>query len=114
MLYNALLAARVLEKEKIGVIVANCHTIKPLDEKTIASLAKRTGAVVTVEEHQIAGGLGGAVAEALARHEPVPIEFVGMHDVFGESGPPPALLEKYGMGMKDIIAAAKKAIRRKK
>ncbi len=114
LLYNALLAARVLEKEKIGVIVANCHTIKPLDEKTIASLAKRTGAVVTVEEHQIAGGLGGAVAEALARHEPVPIEFVGMHDVFGESGPPPALLEKYGMGMKDIIAAAKKAIRRKK
>ncbi|MBI2888586.1 MAG: transketolase family protein [Candidatus Liptonbacteria bacterium] len=114
LLHKALLAARALEKEKIGVIVANCHTVKPLDEKTIASLAKRAGAVVTVEEHQISGGLGGAVAEALARHEPVPMEFVGMRNVFGESGPPSALIEKYGMGEKDIHAAVKKAVRRKK
>jgi len=114
LLHKALLAARALEKEKIGVIVANCHTIKPLDEKTIASLAKRAGAVVTVEEHQVSGGLGGAVAEALARHEPVPMEFVGMHNVFGESGPPSALIEKYGMGVKDIHAAVKRVLKRKK
>jgi len=114
LLHKALLAARALEKEKIGVIVANCHTIKPLDEKTIASLAKRAGAVVTVEEHQTSGGLGGVVAETLAWHEPVPMEFVGMHDTFGESGPPSALIEKYGMGVKDIMHAVKRVLKRKK
>ena len=77
LLYNALVAARELEKEKIGTIVLNCHTIKPLDEKKIAELAKKIGAVVTVEEHQVSGGLGGAVAEALAKHAPVPMEFIG-------------------------------------
>ncbi|MBI2623202.1 MAG: transketolase family protein [Candidatus Liptonbacteria bacterium] len=114
VLYHALSAAWELEKEKIGVVIANCHTIKPLDEKTIASLAKRAGAVVTVEEHQIAGGLGGAVAEALARHEPVPMEFVGLRDTFGESGPPAALIEKYGMGKKDVVAAVRKVLKRKR
>ncbi len=114
LLYNALVAARELEKEKIGTVVLNCHTIKPLDEKKIAELAKKIGAVVTVEEHQINGGLGGAVAEVLAKHAPVPMEFVGLHDVFGESGPPDALIEKYGMGVKDIKAAVKRVLRRKK
>ena len=113
LLYNALLAARELEKEKIGAIVLNCHTIKPIDEKKIVELAKKTGAVVTVEEHQVSGGLGGAVAEALARHCPVPIEFVGMQDTFGESGAPEALIEKYGMDKDSIIRAVKKVLRRK-
>ena len=114
LLYHALLAARELEKEKkIGSIVLNCHTVKPLDEKKIVELAKKTGAVVTVEEHQVSGGLGGAVAEALARNYPVPIEFVGMQDTFGESGAPDALLEKYGMGKDSIVRAVKKVLRRK-
>ncbi len=114
LLYNALLAAKELEGEKIGVIVLNNHTIKPIDEKKIVELAKKTGAVVTVEEHQISGGLGGAVAEVLANHAPTPMEFIGMQNVFGESGPPAALIEKYGMGVKDIIRAVKKVLRRKK
>ena len=113
VVYSALMAARALEEEKIGSVVLNCHTLKPLDEKKIAELAKKAGAVVTVEEHQISGGLGGAVAEALARNWPVPMEFIGLQDTFGESGDPAALIEKYGMDEKSIIRAAKKAIRRK-
>ncbi|MEK7546719.1 MAG: transketolase C-terminal domain-containing protein [Patescibacteria group bacterium] len=112
LLYNSLLAARELEKEKIGAVVLNTHTIKPLDEEKIISLAKRIGSVVTVEEHQINGGLGGAVAEVLARRAPTPIEFIGLQNVFGESGSPGELLAKYGMATKDIKAAAKRAIRR--
>ncbi len=114
LLYNALLAARELEEEKIGSVVLNMHTIKPLDEKKLVELAKKTGAVVTVEEHQVFGGLGGAVAEALAKYAPTPIEFVGMQDTFGESGAPDELLKKYGMMPKDIAAAAKRAIKRRK
>jgi transketolase len=113
LLYSALLAARELEKEKIGTVVLNMHTIKPLDEEKLLEWAKKTGAVVTVEEHQIHGGLGGAVAEALAAHHPVPIEFIGLRDTFGESGQPIELLEKYGMGVKDIVSAVKKVRRRK-
>ncbi len=114
LLYNALLAARELEKEKIGAIVLNCHTIKPIDAQKIVELAKKTGAVVTVEEHQVEGGLGGAVAEALAKHAPTPIEFIGMQDTFGESGAPAELIKKYGMDPKDIKLAVKRALRRKK
>jgi transketolase len=114
LLYNALIAARDLQREKIGTVVLNCHTVKPLDEKKIIELAKRIGAVVAVEEHQIAGGLGGAVAEVLAEHFPVPMEFVGMRDTYGESGSPSQLLEKYGMSVGDIKAAVKKVLRRKK
>jgi transketolase len=113
LLYHALVAARDLEKEKIGTVVVNCHTIKPLDEKTIVALAKKYGAVVTIEEHQTMGGLGGAVAEALAKHEPTPIEFIGMADTFGESGPPAKLIEKYGMGVSDIKRSIKRVLRRK-
>jgi transketolase len=113
LLYEALLAARELEKEKIGVMVVNCHTVKPIDEKKIIEAAKKTGAVVAVEEHQISGGLGGAVAETLARHFPVPMEFVGMQNTFGESGEPAALLEKYGLGKDSVIRAVKKVLRRK-
>ena len=111
--FNALCAARELEKEKIGSIVLNCHTIKPIDANKIVELAKKTGAVVTVEEHQVFGGLGGAVAEVLAKHAPTPIEFVGMQDTFGESGAPAQLLDKYEMTPKDIVRAAKKALKRK-
>ncbi len=114
LVHNALLAARELEKEKIGTIVLNNHTLKPMDEKRIIESAKRTGAVVTVEEHQITGGLGGAVAEILARRAPTPVEFVGLEDTFGESGDPYELIEKYGMGVKDIVKAVKKVIKRKK
>jgi transketolase len=113
LVYNALVAAHELEKEKISAIVLNCHTIKPLDERKIIELAKKAGAVVTVEEHQVQGGLGGAVAECLARNEPTPIEFIGMQNTFGESGKPDELIEKYGMAPADIKRAVKKVIRRK-
>ena len=110
---NALLAAKELLKEKINVMVLNSPSIKPIDEKTILNLAGKTKAIVTVEEHQIAGGLGGAVAELLAKNYPVPIEFVGINDSFGESGAPLDLIEKYHLGVKDIKAAVKKVIKRK-
>ena len=113
LVYSALLAARELEKEKIGTVVLNVHTVKPLDEEKIISLVKKIGAVVTVEEHQINGGLGGAVAETLGRRAPAPIEFVGLRDTFGESGLPAELLKKYGMEVKNIISAVKKANKRK-
>lgn len=114
LLYEALLAARDLEKEKIPTVVLNAHTVKPLDIKTIVAWARRCGGVVTVEEHQIYGGLGGAVAECLALHAPVPMEFIGMQDTFGESGKPAELLKKYGMESGDIKEAIKRVIKRKK
>lgn len=113
LLYKALVAAEELKKKKIHAEVINCHTIKPLDVKTIVASAKKTGAVVTVEEHQITGGLAGAVAEALAQRCPVPMEFVGMPNSFGESGQPEELLEKYGMGVKDILVAVARVLKRK-
>ena len=111
LLYNALLAAKELE-HAVPAIVVNIHTIKPLDREVVA-IAKSVGAVVTVEEHQIAGGLGGAIAEALAQECPVPIEFIGVRDRYGESGEPEELIEHYGMGVSHIAAAVKKAISRK-
>jgi transketolase len=114
LVYEALLAARTLEKENIGTVVINTHTIKPMDEKMIIDVAKKSGAVVTVEEHQVNGGLGGAVAEVLAKESPVPMEFIGMQDSFGESGKPEELLEKYKMTSSDIVTSVKKVLRRKK
>lgn len=114
LLYQALVVARELEKEKIGSIVVNIHTVKPLDEAKIVEVAKKCGAVVTVEEHEVHGGLGSAVAEALAKHHPVPMEFIGLQDTFGESGPPTALIEKYGMGVNDIKSAVKRVLKRRK
>lgn len=110
---NALIAAYELSLEKINVLVLNNHTIKPLDKKTILNVAKRTKALVVVEEHQIYGGLGGAISEFLAENFPVPIEFIGMRDTFGESGPPELLIKKYGMSPEDIKKAVKKVIKRK-
>lgn len=113
LVYKALVAAEELSKEKIDAQVLNNHTIKPIDEDTIVAAAKKCGAVVTVEEHQTMGGAGSAVAEVLAGKHPVPIEFVGMPNTFGESGEPEELLEKYGMGVKHIKAAVKRVLKRK-
>lgn len=113
LLYNALVAAEELSKEGIDVRVINNHTVKPMDEKTIINAAKETGAVVTVEEHQAMGGMGSAVAEVLARHHPVPQEFIGVQDRFGESGPPDVLIEEFGLGVKSIKDAVRKALKRK-
>ena len=112
LLYQSLVAARELDKKGIGTIVLDSHTVKPLDERKIIEVAKRTGAVVTVEEHQVIGGLGGAVAELLAKKLPTPMEFIGMQDTFGQSGQPNELIEHYGMGAKDIVAAVRRVIRR--
>lgn len=111
--YYALLAAELLAKEKIQCRVINCATVKPLDEKTIVKAAKECGAIVTAEEHQINGGLGGAVAECLAKNHPAPQEFVAMQDRFGESGEPNELLEHFGLTAPGIVKAVKKVITRK-
>lgn len=95
--YNALVAARALESDGIGSIVINLHTIKPLDTDAIVAAAKQCGRVVTIEEHQVAGGMGSAVAELLAEHYPVPMRRLGMQDAFGQSGEPDELIEHYGM-----------------
>lgn len=114
LVYEALIAAKYLaEKEKIEVYVINSPSIKPLDEKLILEIVKKTGAVVTAEEHQVAGGLGGAVAELLARKMPTPIEFIGLQDTFGESGQPEELMKKYHLDSAAIIEAVEKVIKRK-
>ena len=114
LVYNALVAARELEIQGIGTMVINNHTIKPLDREAILAAATKTGAIVTVEEHQIAGGLGSAIAELLVKEYPVPMEFIGVKDRFGQSGEPAELLKEYGMDVPAIIAAVKKAITRKR
>lgn len=113
LVHNALLAAQELEKSGTETTVINVHTIKPLDKETIVSFARQAGAVVTVEEHQIAGGLGSAIAELLAQESPVPIEFIGVHDQFGQSGEPKELIEHYGMGPSHITAAVQNVLTRK-
>lgn len=113
LVYEALLAARDLDKNGVGSMVINCHTVNPIDKDTIIKTARLTGAIVSVEEHQINGGLGSAIAEVLTRNYPVPMEFVGMPNHFGESGTPVELLEKWGMKANNITEAAKKVIRRK-
>ncbi len=110
---NALRVAKDFEKKGIKIIVANIHTIKPIDTDLLIQLAKETKAIVTVEEHQIAGGLGSAVAEVLAQNYPVPIEFVGVKDLFGQSGTPLQLIEHYGMGRDGITAAVERVMERK-
>lgn len=112
MVYMALKVAKDLE-DQIKVRVINCHTIKPLDTKTILNAAEETGAIVTVEEHQIAGGLGSAVAEVVSGSFPVPIKRIGIEDSFGESGAPPELLKKFGLTEENIKKAVLEVIRRK-
>ncbi len=113
LLHNALKAARKLSEEGIGSVVLNSHTVKPLDKDAIVALAREIGAVVTVEEHQIVGGFGSAVAEMLAEKHPVPIEFIGVRNLFGQSGRPEELIEHYGMGVSYIFEAAKLVLARK-
>ncbi|MFZ3020411.1 MAG: transketolase C-terminal domain-containing protein [Minisyncoccia bacterium] len=113
LVHKALQVAHNLEKENIGTIIVNLATIKPLDEKTILEVAKKAGAVVTVEEHQVMGGMGSAVAEFLSQNYPVPIEFVGVNDEFGQSGTPEELIEHYGLGINGIDRAVKKVLKKK-
>ncbi len=112
LVYNSLIAAKNLEAEGISVSVLNLHTIKPLDIETVIAVAKKAGRVVTCEEHQVAGGMGSAVAEVLAQNYPVPMEFIGVKDQFGQSGKPEELVEFYGMGVKSIMEAVQKIVAR--
>ncbi|MEA3445151.1 MAG: transketolase C-terminal domain-containing protein [Bacteroidota bacterium] len=111
--WEAMKAAKELEKDGISVMIVNLHTIKPIDRELIIKCAGSTGAIVTAEEHQIYGGMGSAVAEVLAKSYPVPIEFIGMDDSFGESGQPGELMEKYKMTATHIAVACNKVIKRK-
>ena len=113
LVYEALLAAQQLEKKGISVEVLNIHTVKPLDDKTILTSVRKTKAVVTVEEHQVAAGFGGAIAEILGKNYPVPMEFIGVQDRFGESGEPEELLDAFGLSHPHIIKAVQKVLKRK-
>ncbi len=113
LVWEAVEAARMLEKEGLSVELINIHTIKPLDDELILASAAKTGAVVTAEEHSILGGLGESVARLLALHHPVPQEFVAVKDQFGQSGKDFELMKLYGLDAEHIVAAAKKAVKRK-
>ena len=113
LVHKAIVVARNLEKKGIAVNVLNLATIKPLDTESILNVAKEAGALVTVEEHQIAGGMGSAVAEFLSGNFPVPIEFVGVKDKFGQSGTPEELIEYYDMGESHILKAVENVMKRK-
>lgn len=113
LVWYAIEAARALAEKGISAEVINLHTIKPLDQEAIIKSVQKTGCAVTCEEHNIWGGLGESVAHVAAQNRPVPIEFIGTKDTFGESGKPADLLEKYGLTPKFIVAAAEKAIARK-
>lgn len=114
VLYEAILASRQLDERGIKVDVINLHTIKPINEQLVIKYAKLSGAVVTVEEHQVIGGLGSAVAEVLVKNFPVPMEFVGVEDSFGESAlNPRELWQKFGLTKENIIEKVMKVIKRK-
>ncbi|MBS7320180.1 MAG: transketolase family protein [Myroides sp.] len=113
LVWEALQAAEELEKEGISAEVINIHTIKPLDEEAILQSVGKTGCIVTAEEHNYLGGLGESVSGVLALNKPTPQEFVAVNDVFGESGTPESLMEKYGLNAQSIIEKAKKVIARK-
>jgi transketolase len=114
MVWMAVEAAKALAEKGISVELINIHTIKPLDEAAIIKSIQKTGCIVTAEEHQINGGLGDSVANVASRNHPVPHEYVAVMDTFGESGKPTDLLKKYGLTKENIMAAAEKAIQRKK
>lgn len=113
LVHRAIVVANLFEDQGLNVKVLNLHTIKPLDRDSIIRYTKEAGAVVTVEEHQVHGGMGSAVAELLASEYPVPIEFVGVQDQFGQSGTPDELVEYYGMDEKAIREAIQRVIKRK-
>ncbi len=114
LVWNAIQAGVILEEKGISVEVINIHTIKPLDEEAVLKSLRKTKCAVTAEEHNIIGGLGDAIAQVAAKHFPVPIEYVGTKDTFGESGTPVQLLKKYGLDIPDIVAAGEKVMGRKK
>jgi transketolase len=113
LVWNAIQAGVALQERGISVEVINIHTVKPIDEEAILNSIRKTKCAVTAEEHNIYGGMGDAVAQVAAKHFPVPIEYIGTKDTFGESGTPTDLLKKYGMDVPDIIAAAEKVMARK-
>jgi len=110
---EAIDAAEELSKEGISARVINLHTVKPIDEEIIINAARQTGAIVTAEEHQLFAGFGSAIAEVVVRYYPVPMEFVGINDTFGESGEPDELMRAYGITAKDVYEKSKKVLARK-
>jgi transketolase len=113
LVWEAVLAEEILAQQGINAEVINIHTIKPLDEAAVLASVSKTGCAVSAEEHQIAGGLGESIASVLSRNAPSPLEMVGVHDSFGESGTPAQLMDKYGLNAQSIVNAALKAISRK-
>jgi transketolase len=113
MVWLAIQAGAALQEKGLSVDLINIHTIKPIDEEAVVRSIRKTRCAVTVEEHNIIGGLGDAIAQIAAKNNPIPIEYVGTNDTFGESGTPDQLLEKYGLNIPHIIAAAEKVMKRK-
>lgn len=113
LVWEALKAAETLQSRGISAHVLNIHTIKPLDTETILQAARETGAIITAEEHQVTGGLGGAIAELVAGYYPVPMEFVGMNNRFGESGNAETLMEMFGMKSSMIVTKSLQLVERK-
>lgn len=113
MVWNAIQAGAALQEKSLSVEVINIHTIKPIDEEAVLESIRKTRCAVTVEEHNVIGGLGDAIAQVAARNFPIPIEYIGTQDTFGESGTPDQLLKKYGLDIPDIIAAAERVLSKK-
>jgi transketolase len=114
VLKQAMEAVKLLSNKGISVRLLNIHTVKPIDHQAIAKAARETGAIVTVEEHQVAGGFGSAVAESVVQSYPVPMRFIGIQDRFGESGTPEELFEEFGLTAKHIVAAVEDVLRAKR
>lgn len=113
LVWKSIQAAQALAERGISVEVINIHTIKPLDNEAVLNSARKTRCVVTAEEHMYNGGLGDSICQLLSRNMPLPVEMVGVNDTFGESGTPDQLMAKYGLDVKDVVAAAERAIARK-
>lgn len=113
LVWEAIKAGEILSQEGIEADIINIHTIKPLDEEAILASVKKTGCAVSAEEHMLNGGLGDSVAQVLSRHYPAPLEYVGVHDTFGESGTPDQLMQKYGLTADKIVEQVKKVMARK-
>lgn len=113
LVWEAILAGEILAEKGIDAEIINIHTIKPLDDEAVLASVRKTGCVVTAEEHQIAGGLGDSIAQLLIKNHLAPMEFVGVEDSFGESGTPAQLMEKYGLNAAAIVEKAMKVIARK-
>lgn len=113
LVWKAIEAGRILEEKGISVEIINIHTIKPLDSTAILASISKTKCAVTCEEHNIIGGLGDSIAQLASKNLPIPIEFIGTNDTFGESGTPAQLLTKYGLDAPNIVAAAEKVLGRK-